>query len=353
MSRANKASIVVIALSMVALAAAGRHASAADGVARSTTNSIGMSMVAVPAGEFMMGAESDRIDTLNQFLYCDPRWLDGEYPRHRVRIARPLYVGQCEVTLGQFLTFYHDAKYKLDIERREKPTLGYAPDGKTLVESRDFRPWAPGWKIEMDHPVVFVTWNDAQAFCEWLSKREGRKYRLPTEAEWEYACRAGCQSTFSCGNDPEQLVYYGNVADHDRQTIAGNAILAKFDDSGNKTGDTAAFPFLTHRDGYGWTAPVGKFKPNAFGLYDMHGNVWEWCSDWYDESYYGASPDTNPQGPASGTLRTARGGGFSGTPVGEHCANRNGVKPSDCFCFLGFRVVCEAPPEPAALTSSR
>ncbi len=204
----------------------------------------------------------------------------------------------------------------------------------------------------MDHPVVFVTWNDAQAFCQWLSKREGRRYRLPTEAEWEYACRAGCESTFSCGNDPEKLVYYGNVADHDRQLIASNTMLAKFDESGNKTGAATVFPFLEHRDGYAWTAPVGRFKPNAYNLYDMHGNVWEWCSDWYDEKYYSASPDSDPQGPATGTSRVARGGGFSGTPVGERCANRNGVKPSDCFCFLGFRVVCDTPPEPSALTIS-
>ena len=278
---------------------------AAENVPRPVTNSIGMPLVRIPAGQFMMGAEADRIDTLNQFLYCDPRWLEGEFPRHPVRISKSFYLGQCEVTLAQFLTFYHEAKYKLESERDGKTSLGYAADGQSLTESRELRPWAPGWKIEMDHPVVFVSWNDAEAFCEWLSKREGRRYRLPTEAEWEYACRAGTQTCFNFGKDPEELVYYGNVADHDRQLLSANVILARYDDRGNRTPDATAFPFLAHRDGYAWTAPVGRFRPNPFGLHDMHGNVWEWCSDWYDESYYGASPQQDPQGPSTGRMRRA------------------------------------------------
>ena len=270
------------------------------------TNTLGMKLVLIPAGQFMMGAEEDRSDTLNYFPYCDPKWLDGELPRHRVRITKPFYMGKYEVTLGEFLMFYHGAKYKTDIERDGKPSWGYDSTGK-LIESNRFRPWAPGWKIEKNHPVVYVSWNDATAFCKWLSKKEGKTYRLPTEAEWEYACRAGTNDRYFFGNNPQDLVRYANAADQDRRVGSENAIIASFDENGKKTDRNIPFPFLSRRDGYKWTAPVGKFQSNAFGLYDMHGNVWEWCSDWYDEHYYEKSPVDDPQGPTAGSSRVARG----------------------------------------------
>jgi formylglycine-generating enzyme required for sulfatase activity len=288
-----------------------------------------------------MGAIEDRVETLNAFPYAEAKWIDGEGPQHDVHITKPFYMGQYEVTLREFLVFYFDAKYKLECERDGQTSWGYAADGKTLVESRNFRPWAPGWKIEQDHPAVYISWNDAVAFCGWLSKREGKTYRLPTEAEWEYCCRAGANGRYCCGNDPEQLVACGNVADADRKAIAGKAILARFDEPGKKTHTTFSFPFVSRRDGYAWTAPVGKFHPNAFGLYDMQGNVWEWCSDWYDEHYYQHSPADDPQGPSSGELRVARGGGFYSTPVDLRCARRDRVTPSYRDFSRGFRVVCE------------
>jgi sulfatase modifying factor 1 len=307
--------------------------------AEGTVNSIGMKLVLVPAGEFMMGAEEDRSDTLNYFPYCDPKWLDGELPRHKVRITKPFYMGQYEVTLGQFLTFYHDARYQTDIERDGQPSWGYS-NGR-LIESNNWRPWAPGWEIGNDHPVVYVSWNDAKAFCDWLSKKEGKTYRLPTEAEWEYACRAGSNSRYYFGNDPEELVRYANVADADRKALSPNAIIASFDENGKKTDKQIPFPFVSRRDGYPWTAPVGKFQPNAFGLYDMHGNAWEWCSDWYGEGYYAKSPVDDPQGPSAGSSRVSRGGGFGNAPVNLRCASRvNGV-PTYRYYNSGFRVVCE------------
>ncbi len=251
-------------------------------------------------------------------------------------------MGQHEVTLGQFLKFYHDAKYKVEIERDGKPSWGYE-NGK-LIESNRFRPWAPlAWKPEMDHPVIYVSWNDAVAFCEWLSKKEGRTYRLPTEAEWEYACRAGSDSRYHFGDDQEELVRFGNVADKDRQIDSekdgSKSVIASFDEDGKKTDTDIPYPFLSRRDGYAWTSPVGKFRPNAFGLYDMHGNAWEWCSDWYDEKYYETSPEDDPQGPRSGSSRVARGGGFGNTPVNLRCARRHDAGPSYRNCSSGFRVV--------------
>jgi len=299
-----------------------------------------MKLVLIPAGEFMMGAEEDRAETLNYFKYCDPKWLDGELPRHKVRITKAFHMGQHEVTLGQFMKFYHGAKYKTDIERDGKASWGYDKDGR-LVESNKYRPWYPiAWKIEMDHPVIYVSWNDATAFCSWLSKQEGKKYRLPTEAEWEYACRAGSNHRYHCGDDPEELVRFGNVADQDRKPTNGTSVIASFKD-GKKTDTEIPYPFVSRRDGYKWTAPVGKFRPNAFGLYDMHGNVWEWCSDWYDEKYYENSPVDDPPGPAAGSSRVARGGGFDGPPVNLRCADRDGGAPTSRGCDGGFRVVCE------------
>ena len=279
------------------------------------TNTIGMKLVGIPAGQFMMGAEEDRADTLNKFPYWDPR--------HKVRITKPFYMGQYEVTLGEFLKFYNDSKYKIDAERDGEPSWGFE-DGK-LVESNRFRPWDPiGWKIEMDHPVIYVSWNDAVAFCEWLSKKEGKKYRLPTEAEWEYSCRAGTNSRYYFGDDPEELIHFANGADADRKTIMPT---------------DASFPFLSGHDGYPWTAPVGKFRPNAFGLYDMHGNVWEWCSDKFDENYYKHSPEDDPQGPGTGSSYVLRGGAYHDTPDPLRCAYRINDPPSHRSFSSSFRVV--------------
>jgi sulfatase modifying factor 1 len=308
-----------------------------------TTNSIGMKLVEIPAGEFMMGAEEDRSDTLNKFPYCDPKWLDGELPRHKVRITKSFLMGQHEVKLNDFLKFYHDAKYKTEIERDGKPSWGY--ENGRLIESNRFRPWDPlAWKIEMDHPVIYVSWNDAVAFCEWLSKKEGKTYRLPTEAEWEYACRAGSSHRYHFGDDPEELVRFANAADRDSQADdekrGVKSVIGSFDKDGKKTTTNIPFPYLSRRDGYVWTAPAGKFRPNDFGLYDMHGNVWEWCSDWYDENYYANSPVDNPQGPVAGSSRVLRGGGFYSSPVVLRCAYRSDGVPSFRYHGCGFRVVC-------------
>ena len=142
--------------------------------------------------------------------------------------------------------------------------------------------------------MVNVSWNDAIAFCKWLGDKEGKTYRLPTEAEWEYACRAGTTTRYYSGDDPETLAKVGNVVDA--------AAKAEF------PGWTWA---ITASDGYVFTAPVGSFKPNAFGLYDMHGNAWQWCADRYGREYYATSPAADPTGPDSGQERVLRGGSWS------------------------------------------
>ena len=203
--------------------------------------------------------------------------------------------------------------------------------------------------------MVNVTWDDAVAFCKWLrtgesisvglspfaprkprsfaerkatlisapvlSRREGKTYRLPAEAEWEYACRAGTKTRYYSGDDPEMLAKVGNVADA--------AAKAKFPDLKYT---------IKANDGYAFTAPVGKFKPNAFGLYDMHGNAYQWCADWYAADYYGKSPVDDPKGPDTGDFRVVRSGCFSSGPISARSAGRMGFNPRYRHFGAGFRV---------------
>jgi formylglycine-generating enzyme required for sulfatase activity len=232
-------------------------------------------------------------------------YFKQEYPQHRVRITKPFYLGQYPVTLGEFLAFYHDANYKLEMERDGKEDFGKLDNGE-LGKSTNFRPWAPGgWKPEMDHPVVWVTWNDAAAFCEWLSKKEGKTYRLPTEAQWEYACRAGTTTRYCFGDSESEL------------------------------GDYAWY--LKNLEGWG-TKAVGGKRPNRWGLYDMHGNVWQWCSDWYDGDYYANSPVEDPKGPDTGSYRVYRGGSWINDAGDCRSAYRDYGRPVSRHDYLGFRV---------------
>jgi sulfatase modifying factor 1 len=280
------------------------------------TNSIGMKLTLIPAGEFWMGAAKSE------------GGQDDEQPVHRVRITRPFYLGQFEVTRGQFAQFVSDQSYKTEAEQDGKG--GYGTDDKGNWTQKPEYTWRnPGFAQTDDHPVVNVSWHDADAFCKWLSRKEGKTYRLPTEAEWEYACRAGTTTPYFHGADPEGLAAVGNVAD-------GTA-KAKFS-SWSWT--------INARDGYVYTAPVGKFRPNAFGLYDMHGNVWEWCADWYAGDYYRNSPVDDPQGPSSGSpqgwssgsARIHRGGSWLYAAGDCRSAFRGRFDPSHRINLLGFRL---------------
>jgi formylglycine-generating enzyme required for sulfatase activity len=271
---------------------------------RTISNSIGMKMVLIPAGEFMMGS-GETAEQLAKAFDSKAEYFAGEYPQHRVRITKPFYMGQYPVTLGEFLMFYHDADYKLEKERDGKEDFGTLDNGE-YGKSASFRPWAPGgWKPGMDDPVVWVTWNDAVAFCGWLSKKEGKEYRLPTEAQWEYACRAGSTTRYCFGDSESEL------------------------------GDYAWYG--KNLEGWG-TKPVGGKRPNAWGLYDMHGNVWQWCADWYDKDYYAASPVDDPKGPDSGLGRVLRGGGWIDPAWICRSAFRRSFEPGYRFDDPGFRV---------------
>jgi len=294
-----------------------------------TTNSIGMKLVAIPAGEFEMGGR----ETNGQLETAGFRLPDGfdakdERPVHRVRITKPFSMGVHEVTLGQFMHFYHDGyKGRLDCETDGKGGGGYNPAniGHQFDPEPRYRPWSWGHPNQTnDHPVVNVSWNDAVAFCNWLSRKEGKRYRLPTEAEWEYACRAGTTTRYWTGDDPESLAASENIAD------------------GTAQGKFPWWDFtIRSRDGYAFTSPVGSFdRPNRFGLHDMHGNACEWCSDWYDQAYYRTSPAADPKGPSSaGSFRVVRGGSWDLYPVICRSANRLNASPARRYYDLGFRVV--------------
>jgi formylglycine-generating enzyme required for sulfatase activity len=306
----------------------GRAAAVVPKEDRVLRNSIGMDLVRIPPGEFVMGNHDELAILARAFPRYEARRLqelDDELP-HKVRITKAYYLGAYEVTRGQFQRFVQHTSYVSEAERDATGGWGYNP---TLgdFQGRDPRySWKDaGFAQSDDHPVVNITWNDAVAFCQWLSRREGRTYRLPTEAEWEYACRAGTASRYAFGDDPEALTRFANVFDAaSRDAFPGWVRYA-----------------LPSSDGYTFTAPVGRFRPNAFGLHDMHGNVWEWCSDWYRDDYYAVSPVDDPQGPASGHLRSRRGGAWHSFALYARSSYRNFNTPRSRYPNLGLRVLLE------------
>jgi formylglycine-generating enzyme required for sulfatase activity len=234
-----------------------------------------MKLTLIPAGKFLMGSPAGEKDR-----------EDEEGPPHEVTISKPFYVGVYTVTQAQWK----------------------AVMGTTVAQQRDRADKDSSlFGVGDDHPMYFVSWEEAVDFCKRLSQKTGRAARLPAEAEWEYACRAGSKTRFSFGDDTEyeqltEYVWYENNSDS-----------------------------KTH--------PVGRKKPNGWGLYDMHGNVWQWCSDWAGS--YGKEAQTDPTGPASGSDRVLRGGSWNNNA--HHCrsAIRQGRSPDYRIHFLGFRVVVE------------
>ena len=183
---------------------------------------------------------------------------------------------------------------------------------------------APGFPQKDSHPVVVVSWNDAVAFCRWLSRKEHQTYRLPTEAEWEYCCRAGTTTPFSSGGKYNDLFKAGNAIDL--------SFMKHFPKVRAKRIETPP------SDGYVFTAPVGSFIPNNFGLFDMHGNAGEWCQDWYGT--YDAAPITDPTGPIQGLDHLARGGSFLWS-LSDRSSTRGSNQASYRAVDLGFRIALD------------
>lgn len=303
------------------------------------SNSLGMQMVLIPAGEFSMGNEASVQELTRLYPAYEPRRLHDlkdEAPAHRVRITKPFYMARHEVTVGQFRRFLAASGHVPESVADGTGAYGYnvAYDPATTRRGDAFEGRAPryswqnpGFAQTDAHPVVNVTWNDAVALARWLSQTEKRNYRLPTEAEWEYACRAGTRTQYHSGDEPASLARVANVFDAD---AAVNWPAWQ------------GFALPT-RDGHAFTAPVGQFAPNAFGLHDMHGNVWEWTADWHDDTYYARSPQDDPQGPAEGGVKVRRGGSWHTWPLYARCSYRNWNAPDTRYTLVGIRLVMDAP----------
>ncbi|MFA9439949.1 formylglycine-generating enzyme family protein [Uliginosibacterium sp. sgz301328] len=329
-----RAICAVLPLMMLTACATGGHAP------ETLDNTLGMRFVRIPAGEFLMGSD----ESLEALAASYPGYererfvaLSDEAPVHRVRISRDFYIGQYEVTVGQFRRFLQASGYVPESISDGTGGYGYRADYDPSTtergdafEGRDTRySWSnPGFAQGDDEPVLNVTWNDAQSLAAWLSQREGVRYRLPTEAEWEYTCRAGTRTRYANGDDPQGVLRIGNTFDQD---AAANWPRWR---------DRA----LDGHDGYPFTAPVGSFAPNAFGVYDMHGNAWEWTGDWYGEDYYAHSPEIDPQGPADGNVRVRRGGSWHTWSFYTRCSYRNWNTPQTRYTLVGMRLVREANP---------
>jgi formylglycine-generating enzyme required for sulfatase activity len=242
-------------------ASAGKAAAQPKEITFDLGSGIKLEMVLIPAGEFRMGSPNSDKDA-----------GDDERPQHRVRITKPFYLGKYVVTQDQWEAVMHN-----------NPSGFKAPK----------------------NPVDSVSWDDCQRFCETLNKKIGTaqgKFQLPTEAQWEYACRAG-STTIYCCDDASLDKYAWHLANsHDRPN------------------------------------PVGQKKPNAWGLFDMHGNAGEWCQDFYSDKYYATSPTDDPAGPATGLNRVNRGGGWDRPSRYCRSAFRSYYGPGCRYNFLGFRV---------------
>lgn len=244
------------------------------------TNSIGMEFILVEAGNFQMGAGENDSDA---FYF--------EKPQHEVKISKPFMLAKFEITQAEW-----------------EEVMGFNPF--TLDRSNPYYN-LPGMKERItkpDHPAT-VSWNDAQEFTKKLNEKEGHnRYRLPTEAEWEITCRAGTTTAYSFGNkivDLEKYAWYG-------------------EDFTN-----------------GGSHPVGQKLPNSWGFYDMHGNAWEWVSDWFDKDYYTKSLSIDPKGPESGSQHVVKGGSWHQTSTSWRSSFKKGYAPDYRGISIGFRIVME------------
>jgi len=326
------------------------------------TNSAGLKLQFIPAGHFTMGM-SYRFGFGSAFNCCAGFGVDEERPEHLVILSKPFYLAETEVTVGQFKQFVAATGYRTTAEQGGKGIMGFQPQPPTnapwlkpAFEQRAEFTWKnPGFPQTDAHPVVGVSWRDAVAFCEWLTKKEGVAYRLPTEAEWEYACRAGTSTWFNWGNEFRDSI-------HRRANIANTEYEKAWP-------DRAIRQWIVrpgHDDGHVFTAPVGSYPPNAWGLRDLHGNVWEWCADRYTDTYYkkfaaprydrptarAVDPVNTEAWNAHGDWRTIRGGSWAVSPVQCRSTARSYFEAADAGAYLGFRVAREAPPE-ALVTAKR
>jgi len=265
----------------------------------------GGEMVCVPSGSFLMGSQADAISSLLEFdRRVSKEFFRAEYPQHEVFLSS-FYIDRYMVTNAQYQLFMQATGHPAPKYWRIAPDTG----GKS--------PFPVGEK-NPDHPVVGVAWQDASAYCKWSGKR------LPSEAEWEKAARGGLMGQIYPW--PSRI----------KERI--NSQLSR---------EKANYGGVGGPDRWHWTAPVGSFPPNQYGIFDMAGNGFEWCNDWYAEDYYSRSPARNPLGADTGLTRVLRGGSWNNNLYGKYqmrCAYRFHLRPKTRNMVIGFRCAVDAPP---------
>jgi formylglycine-generating enzyme required for sulfatase activity len=253
-------------------------------------------LVYIPPGKFLMGSPRSE-----QEQYKKDSRLGGDWAAQEIQ-------HEVAITKGFYMSVYAVTQEEYEIVTGKNPSWFSATGGgKENVAGLNTRRF----------PVDTVSWSDATEFCRKLSQKEAKTYRLPTEAEWEYACRAGTKTAFS----------FGDTISTDQANYNGNAVFG----NGQK-GVYRERPM-----------PVGSFPANAFGLYDMHGNVNQWCQDWYDYNYYRKSPRNDPVNETGSEMRVLRSGSWGSYPGVCRSANRSGSTPDYRNRTIGFRVVMTLP----------
>lgn len=283
---------------------------------RVTTNSMGMRFITIPAGKFRMGSPAE-----------DQEARPDEQPQIDVEIGGPFELGQTEVTRGEFRRFVEATGYRT-LAEREKGGFAYNARTQRLEPDIDSSWRRTGFEQTDEHPVINVAVEDAEAYCRWLTQETGETHRLPTEREWEYACRAGTTTKWSTGDDLDSVKQSCNLCDVNLERL---------------------YPFanwsVAWNDGYAFTAPVATYRSNPFGLFDMHGNVFEWCADRWPDTGYDGRPLSDPDEPMTPGSRIVRGGSFLSLTMFTRSADRVGLGPELRNCIVGFRVVREVAPQ--------
>ena len=311
-----------VTVAVCAMAAARVPATAAPAlIGPRVTDGIGLTLVRVAPGRFLMGtAPGETVG--NRVFEKRKRTTERQHP---VTLTRAYWIGTTEVTRGQFAAFVAATNYRTDAERKG---WAWARTG-SLTARREGVTWsAPGFEQSDEHPVVYVSANDAAAFCRWLSERKGRRYRLPTEAEWEWACRAGAAAAYPWGDDPTAGAGQANL--YDRSAAAAHAGSVYF--NGIAPAGWA--------DNFVATAPVGRFRANAFGLFDVLGNVRELTADGF--APFDESAATDPAVAVGAGGQVIKGGGFGDTcGFFARAGSRDGIAPDGAMNDLGFRVAAD------------
>ena len=266
-------------------------------------------MVVVPAGSFTMGSPASEKDRRN-----------NEGPQHVVTIARPFAVGRFQVTVEQFAAFVAETGHDVG------SSCWTFEDGKP--QERQGRSWRnPGFEQAGKHPAVCLSWADATAYVDWMSRKTGKTYRLLSEAEWEYVARArtepGAYPRYWFGNEEKDLCRYANAFDQEAKS---------------KIPGTSGWTIAPCNDGHAYTAPAGSFPANGFGLYDMAGNTWQWTADCWNESYKGAPSDGSAWVAGDCGRRVLRGGSWINGPRVLRAANRDRNAAGLRYCFNGFQL---------------